>query len=266
MTPPDGTQHGHIAEANGINIYYESHGHGDPLILLHAGSLTGDMWQPYLAGFAERYRVITPDMPGHGRSGNPTGAMSYRQLANDIVAFIQALDLREPIIAGYSDGGQVALEIGMRHPTLPKSIAMGGVYFKYSDAQRAFVRDALGDETSPEVDTARPARNHPDWAAWLDQIYGPDSWKPLLVRLKAMWTTPLNYTAKDFAEVVAPTLVLIGDRDELVPVEEAAEMYRQLSNAELAVVPDADHGAFFSAKVATFQSLILDFLQRRSAS
>ena len=137
MTPPDGTQHGHIAEANGISIYYESHGHGDPLLLLHAGSLTGDMWQPYLAGFAERYRVITPDMPGHGRSGNPTGAMSYRQLADDTVAFIQALDLREPLIAGFSDGGQVALEIGMRHPTLPKSIAMGGVYFRVTATPNA---------------------------------------------------------------------------------------------------------------------------------
>jgi len=173
--------------------------------------------------------------------------------------------MREPLIAGFSDGGQVALEIGMRYPTLPKSIAMGGVYFKYSDAQRAFVRDAVGDETSPEVDTARLARNHPDWAAWLDQIYGPDSWKPLLVRLKPMWTTPLNYTATDFAAVVAPTLVMIGDRDELVPVEEAAEIYRRLGNAELALVPDADHRASFSAKVATFQSLILDFLHRRNS-
>jgi pimeloyl-ACP methyl ester carboxylesterase len=81
-----------------------------------------------------------------------------------------------------------------------------------------------------------------------------------------MWTTPLNYRVEDFAEVVAPTLVFIGDRDELVPVEEAAEMYRQLGNAELAVVPEADHGAFFSGKVAAFQSIILDFLVRCSAS
>lgn len=241
-------QRGHVIEANGVNIYYESHGHGEPLLLLHAGSLTGDMWQPYLAGFTERYRVITPDMPGHGRSSNLKRAMSYRQFADDIAGFVQTLDLGKPLIVGFSDGGQVALEIGMRHPTLPQAIAMGGVVFKDSDAYRAFVRNALGDEESPEVDTARLARNHPDWAAWLDQIYGPDRWKPLLVQLKQMWTTPLNYTAKDFAEVVAPALVFIGDRDELVPVEEAAEMYRQLGDAELAVVPEADHGAFSPRK------------------
>jgi pimeloyl-ACP methyl ester carboxylesterase len=251
-------------EAAGVNIYYETHGQGQPLLLLHAGSLTADMWQPYLAGFAERYRVITPDMPDHGRSSHPKRTMSYRQLADEIVAFIRALDLHKPLIAGFSDGGQVALEIGMRHPALPQSIVMGGVWFKYSDIYRAFVRGALGDEESRDVDTARLARNHPDWAAWLDRIYGSDNWKPLLVELKQMWTTPLNYTANDFATVTAPTLVLIGDRDELVPVEEAAEMYRQLPNSELAVIPDADHGSFFAGKVATFQALIQDFLLRHS--
>ena len=266
MAPVNPTvrQHGQTIETNGVNIYYESHGQGEPLVLLHGGSLTGDMWQPYLAGFAERYRVITPDLPGHGRSSNPADTMSYQHLADDIVAFIHALDLRKPLIAGFSDGGQVALEIGMRHPTLPQSIALGGVWFKYSEVYRAWVRDALGDEASPEVDTARLALNHPDWVAWLEQLYGPDGWKPLLVQLKPMWTRPLNYTAKDFAEVVAPTLVLIGDRDELVPVEEATDMYRQLGHAELAVVPNSNHGAFFSEKVTIFQSLILDFLMRHS--
>ncbi len=142
---------------------------------------------------------------------------------------------------------------------------MGGVWFKYGDTYRAFVRNALGDEDSPDVDPARLARNDPDWAAWLDQLYGPGSWQPLLVQLKAMWTTPLNYTAEDFAKVVAPTLVFLGDRDELVPVEEAVEMYRRVSHAELAVVPGANHGAFFSANVAAFQALVSDFLSRHGA-
>lgn len=258
-------QHGHVIQANGVSIYYETQGHGEPLVLLHAGSVTSDMWEPYLEAFAEHYGVITPDLRGHGRSDNPKGAMSYQQLADEIVAFIEVLDLRKPLIVGFSDGGQVALEIGMRHASLPRCIAVGGVWFKFSEAYRAWVRDALGDEESPEVDTARFARNHPDWAAWLEQIYGPDGSKPLLVHLKRMWTTPLNYTPDDFARVIAPTLVLIGDRDELVPVEEAAEMYRLLPRAELAVVPGADHGAFFSAKVTPFQALILDFLMRHTA-
>jgi pimeloyl-ACP methyl ester carboxylesterase len=127
-------------------------------------------------------------------------------------------------LVGFSDGGQVALEIGMRYPTFPQSIAIGGVVSKYSDALRAFIRRAVGDERSPEADTELLARNHPGWAAWLDELYGPGGWKPLLARLKLMWTTPLTYTAADFAAVVAPTLLLVGDRDESFR-SRRAEMY-----------------------------------------
>jgi pimeloyl-ACP methyl ester carboxylesterase len=88
----------------------------------------------------------------------------------------------------------------------------------------------------------------------------------MLKEIKPMWATPLNYTSDDFAKVVAPTLVLLGDRDPLIPVEEASEMYRLLPNAELAVVSGADHMDFLSAKVAVPQTLILDFLIRHSDS
>jgi pimeloyl-ACP methyl ester carboxylesterase len=266
MTPSQNAtaEGGHTVQADGVSVHYEVIGEGEPLVLLHAGTLTGDMWQPYLAAFTTRYRVITPDMRGHGRSDNPKGAMTYRQLGDEIVSFARALDLRKPLIAGFSDGGQVALEIGMRYPELPQALIVGGAWFKFTAMYRAWVRDALGDEESPEVDTARLAHNHPDWAAWLEQMYGPEGWKPLLAHLKRMWTTPLNYTPEDFAQVAAPTLVLIGDRDELVSVEEATEMYRLLPSAELAVVPGAVHGAFFSEKVAPFQSFMLDFLLRYS--
>ena len=96
--------------------------------------------------------------------------------------------------------------------------------FKESDSYRAFVQDALGNTESPEVDTALFARTHPEWAASLDEIYGPGSWKSLLEQLKPMWATPLTYTANDFGQIVAPALVFVGDRDELVLAEEAAEM------------------------------------------
>jgi len=268
MTPSQdaATERGHVIQANGVNFHYEVHGDGKPLLLLHAGTLSGKMWQPYLAAFAEHYRVITPDMRGHGRSDNPKGAMTYRQLADEIVAFIRALDLRKPLIGGFSDGGQVALEIGMRHPDLAQALIVGGAWFKFTATYRAWVCDALGDEGAPEVDTARFVQNHPDWAAWLAQIYGPDGWKPLLVHIKRMWATPLNYAPEGFAQVAAPTLVLIGDRDELVSVEEATEMFRLLPRAKLAVVPGAVHGAFFSEKVTPFQSLMLDFLLRHGSS
>ena len=80
-----------------------------------------------------------------------------------------------------------------------------------------------------------------------------------------MWTTPFDYAPEALARVTAPTFVLLGDRDEVLPVEEAAELYSRLPAAELAVVPGADHGDFFFAKVELFQAAMLDFMRRQDA-
>jgi pimeloyl-ACP methyl ester carboxylesterase len=268
MTTPEhtDTHHGHYIQANGLHIYYEEHGQGQPLLLIHGGILTGDSWRPYLPAFAKHYRVITPDSRGHGRTANPTGSMSFGLLADDMAALMRALDLHKPLICGYSDGGQVALEIGMRYPDLPQALVIGGAYVELTEASRTWVRSLLGDEGSPDVDVEQFERDNPAFAAGLRHNHGPEGWKTLLKQIKPMWNAQLNYAPDDFARVVAPTLVLLGDRDGFVPVEEGLTMYRLLSNAEFAVIPCAEHNDFiFSpAKVALLQPLILDFLLRHS--
>ncbi len=197
-TPP-----GHMIQANGLDIYYEEQGKGQPLILIHGGTLTAASWRPYLAGFAAHYRVITPDSRGHGRTTNPTGHMSFRALAEDVVALAQALDLHKPLIVGYSDGGQVALEIGMRTPDLPQALVIGGAYTELTEASRVWVRSMLGEAASPEVDTAQFARDNPNFAAMLQRLHGADGWQTLLRQIKPMWNATLNYTPADFARIVA---------------------------------------------------------------
>ena len=268
MTKPDHKQpqHGYFIHANDLDIYYQEYGQGQPLLLIHGGALNCDSWQPYLATFAQHYRVITPDSRGHGQTANPTGTMSFALLADDMASLIQALDLHRPLICGYSDGGQVALEIGMRHPGLPQALIIGGAYTELTEASRIWVRSMLGDPQSPDVDIEKFERDSPDFVAMLQQTQKPYGWKTYLHNIKPMWNALLNYTADDFAKVIAPTLVLLGDRDGFVPVEEGLQMYRRLSNAEFAVVPAADHSDFlFSpSKVALAQPLILDFLLRHS--
>ena len=262
------TRHGNYIQANGLDIYYQEQGVGKPLLLIHGGALTAASWQPYLAAFAEHYRVITPDTRGHGRTANPTGSMSFRLLADDVAALAHALDLHKPLIYGYSDGGQVALEFGMRYPDLPQALVVGGAHLELTEGSRKWVRSILGDAQSPDVDFEKFERENPDFAAMLHKDHGSDGWKTLLKQIKPMWNAQLNYTPDDFARVVAPTLVLLGDRDGFVPVEDGAAMYRLLPNAEFAVVPGADHTDFiFSpAKIALLQPLILDFFQRHDYS
>lgn len=270
MTTPESTktQQGQFIHANGLDISYQEHGQGQPLLLIHGGTLSGESWEPYWAAFAKHYRVITPDSRGHGRTINPSGTMNFGLLADDMVAFVHALGLHKPLICGYSDGGQVVLEIGMRFPDLPQALVIGGSYTEITEASRTWVRSILGDPNSPDVDTEQFERDNPDFAAALQQTYGPDGWKTFLHNIKPMWNASLNYTADDWTHVVAPTLVLLGDRDNFVPIEEGVEMYRRLPNAEFAVIPRADHTDFiFSPEaVARVQPLILDFLQRHSGS
>jgi pimeloyl-ACP methyl ester carboxylesterase len=264
---PANTGRAHHIQANGLDIYYEEQGQGKPLLLIHGGALTAASWQPYLTAFAQHYRVITPDTRGHGRTTNPNGTMNFRLLADDMAALVQALNLHKPLIYGYSDGGQVAIEIGMRHPDLPQALVVGGAHLELTEGSRKWVRSILGDEHSPDVDFERFERENPEFAGMLKQDHGPDNWQSLLKQIKPMWNALLNYTPEDFARIMAPTLVLVGDHDEFVPVEDAAAMYRLLPKSELTVVPGANHTDFiFSpAKIALLQPAILDFLARHGA-
>jgi pimeloyl-ACP methyl ester carboxylesterase len=259
------TPEGRVVEVNGTGIFYREQGEGRPLLLLHGGTLSGESWDPYLAGFAGHYRVILPDTPGHGRSGVPPATLTYPGLADDIAAFVAALDLRAPLVAGYSDGGQIALELGMRHPGLAGALVLGGTFSRFNAVYVAWLASVFGAADSPEEDAALVERNHPGWAEWLREIYGPEDWPAILGRVRPMWTTPFDYPAQALARITAPTLVLLGDRDEVLPVEEAAELYRRLPAGELAVVPGADHGDFFVARAGLFQAPMLDFLRRQDA-
>ena len=104
-------------QANGINIYVEQSGSGEPLLLLHAGTLNLNSWENHIPIFAQHYTVIAPDSRGHGRTKNPLDTMSYRMLADDMAAFIRALGLDRPLICGYSDGGQIGLEMRQHQRT-----------------------------------------------------------------------------------------------------------------------------------------------------
>jgi pimeloyl-ACP methyl ester carboxylesterase len=262
------TQQGKYVRANGLDIYYEEHGTGEPLLLIHGGTLTGESWQPYLQALVEHFRVITPDSRGHGRTGNPTGKMSFGLLADDMVGLAEALGLRKPLIWGYSDGGQVALEIGMRYPDVPQALVIGGAYVELTEGSRRWVESLVGDAKSPDVDIEKFERENPGYAEDLRQTHGAEAWKALLKNIKPMWNAQLNYSAEDFARVTVPTLVVIGDRDDFVRVEEGVDMYRGLLNAELAVVPGADHPSLIYSreKVALAQPIVLDFLLRHSGS
>src|SRR4026209_1320768 len=116
MTQAAPSLKGSYVKANGLNMYYEEYGSGEPLVLLHGGMRTGKNFEHLIPAFSKHFRVIAPDSRGHGRTDNPSGEFSYRLMADDMAAFIDALKLNQPSICGWSDGGQIALELGMHYP------------------------------------------------------------------------------------------------------------------------------------------------------
>lgn len=253
--------------ANGLDVYYEEYGGGEPLVLLHGGTATSKMWSQHVPAFAERFRVIAPDTRGHGNTDNPTGEFGWRLLADDAAGFIRALELHRPIVCGFSDGGQTALELGMRHPDLAGALVVAGAYFRFTDATRAWLA-AFGIEGPGRVNLEYVEQTMSQyvevWQAW-HAPRGADYWKTLLPGISTMWATPLGYAEADFGKVGAPTLILLGDRDELIPLEEAVDMYRRIQDAELAIAPNSDH-TFLLSKPEVFTSIVLEFCLRRSAT
>src|SRR5437763_14054463 len=107
---------GQYAEVNGLKLYYETHGAGRPLILLHGGLASGEMFEPVLPLLAERHQVITPDLQGHGRTADIDRPIDVRLMAGDIAALSDHLELARPDVVGYSLGGGVALQTAAQYP------------------------------------------------------------------------------------------------------------------------------------------------------
>jgi pimeloyl-ACP methyl ester carboxylesterase len=260
-------QPGAYVQANGVNIYYERHGVGEPLILLHGGTVTSKMWEPYLPVLSQHFEVITPDSRGHGKTENPAQALSYRAMADDVAAFIQALGLSQPLVGGYSDGGQIALELGMRYPDLAKGLIIGGAFYKFSESYLNWTKD-FGIESPGVINIEHIEREMADAVSMWNEWHFPEKpnyWQTLLCQLSMTWLTPLDYTAQEFSQIIVPTFILLGDRDNLVPVEQALEMYRLIPQAEVAILPNATHG-FPWSKVELSTQLMLDFLLRQKVT
>src|SRR5918992_54799 len=262
MTPA-----GTYIEANGLRIYYEAYGEGEPLLLIHGGTATCRSWASHLPAFTEHFRVFAPDSRAHGRTDNPAGELEYRAMADDVAALIDALGLHRPLVLGYSDGGQIALELGMRYPGLARALVLGGTQFRFSEAYLEAARALLGITDGEDVDIGKLERDQPDFVNYLREAhghaYGPEYWKAYVRQISSLWLTPLHYTYEDLAAVTDPVLILVGDRDGACTAE-APELFRLLNDAELAVAPGSDH-SFIEAKAGLFDALTLDFLLRHQS-
>ena len=250
--------------ANGLDMFYLESGHGPALVLLHGGTVTSSSWLEQFPVLAQRFRVFAPDSRGHGRTDNPYGELTYPAMADDIAAFITALRIERPLIVGYSDGGQVALELALRYPNVPSALVLGGVSCIFGPTYFAELRE-WGFTGPGQLDISKMRSPRFDWTQALRQDHArvddPDYWLTLLHQISHLWHSVRDYSGDELASIEAPTLIFVGDRDAMNRVEDGVVMYRRIPGSELMVVPNAHH---LTAGGELANPLVLGFLRRHA--
>lgn len=224
---------GRYARVNGLELYYEEHGSGRPLVLLHGGLHTIDLsFGALIPLLAPSYRLIAVELQGQGRTADVDREPTYANLADDVAALLEHLGIDRADVLGFSLGGLVAIELALRHPDRVDRLVPAATHYRpegYHD---------LSDPDSVRMPT--PA----EFAAMLEEYRrvapDPDHFDVIAEKLNRVVHGPAVWSGDDLRRIAAPVLLVIGDTD-FVRIEHAAEMLELLPDAQLAVLPGTRH-------------------------
>jgi pimeloyl-ACP methyl ester carboxylesterase len=229
------------ATINGLNMYYEVHGEGPPLLLLHGG--TGSIPTKWIPFFSSQFRVIAMEQMGHGRTADVTDRpFHFHDMAEDTVELMRQLGIESVVIVGYSDGGIIGIDIAVHHSEMVTKLVVTGANSRVDGYTAENLEWARTFKPADLPVSEAYARLSPD---------GPDHWPIVLERLQRMWPLEPNFTREEMQGIKAPTLIIIGDGDIVTP-EHAVEMFRAISGAQLCVVPHAGHGVMPKETILAF--------------
>lgn len=226
---------GNYAPVNGLQLYYEIHGKGFPLVLIHGGGSTiGTTWGRVLPELARTHQVIAIEMQAHGHTADIDRPLSFEQDADDIAALLRYLKIDKADIFGFSNGASTTLEVAIRHPQLVNKIIVASTFYKRSGAQPWFfdMMAKASFETMPQPYKDAFLAINPDKAA-LYKMFTRDA-----TRMQQF--TDMKEEA--IKSIKIPTLIICGDQD-VNTLEHAVDMSRQIENASLAVFPGG-HGDY----------------------
>lgn len=255
---------GKYVEVNDIKMYYEEYGSGYPLILIHGGISSIQMWEKQLPVFSKHFRVIAVDCQGQGKTTNSGGKFHYKLMADDFAVLIKKLKLDKVLLCGWSDGGQIGLEMGLHYPELVKAMVLGGTMINQTQEMIDGFKE-LGIEGAGKVDFEKLEKTL-DWLVKMlkeqTATHGKDYWKTLLLNISKMWFDSAEFPEEKVKEIQTPSLLLLGDRDDYIPISEATEMYKLMPNTELAIIPNSNHDCFVTQK-EIFNQLVINYLLKQ---
>ncbi|MGE5663086.1 MAG: alpha/beta fold hydrolase [Deltaproteobacteria bacterium] len=225
------------APVNGLKMYYEIHGAANgktpPLVLLHGGGSTIDTsFGKVLPLFAKTRQVVAFDQQGHGRTADVDRPYSFEQSADDAAALLRHLKIDRADFFGYSNGGNIALQIAIRHPAMARRLVVASAMYKRDGLPHEFwesMKNATLESMPVELKEAYlKVAPHPEQLPTFH-----DKCVKRMLEFK-------DWRAQDIKSITAPTMVMIADGDIVMP-EHAVEMFRLLPHAQLAVLPGTDH-------------------------
>ena len=237
---------------NGIKIYYEDTGNGEPLLLLHNFFNTADSWKPYMEVYAKQFRTIAVDMMGHGRSDiykKDDFNFRHGDYAKIILALLDSLKLNEVNAIGASSGGMTLLHLNIMQPERFKSVIAIGAQIYFSKYTREWVKKIGLDQFMQWAAPHGPEKQvYLAKAFWQNlNLYGDPSFTPdMLSTIKANW------------------LVVQGDNDQALPLQQALEMHQYIPNSRLWIVPNGGHLPHLDvSNQSEFLRVSLEFLNEK---
>lgn len=238
---------GQYAPINGLNMYYEIHGQGDPLILLHGGLGGIVEFGALLPALAETRQVIAVELQGHGHTADIERPMNYEVLADDVAALIEYLDLEQADVMGYSLGGGVALRTAIQHPEAVRKLVLVSATFSSEGIHPEF---RMGMQAM-SAESAAQMLETPMYQFYASVAPKLDDWATFVGKVGAMTSADYDWT-EAVKTVAAPTLILAGDND-MFPPSHAVELFSLLGggvaggmlpglpSSQLAILPHTMH-------------------------
>lgn len=219
-------------------LHYTESGQGKPLILLHSGGMTGMEWAPQIESLSQDFRVVVPDQLGHGRSPMIAEKLTISDIGREVVILMNELGIDKAHILGSSLGGAVALWTTVHHPERVDRL----VLFRVGYYKEYYTYAGTRDFADP--DYWRSVGLH----GWLSDVHEPqggsEAWKTVIARPSEALdpvTSDHAHNLEILSRITQPTLVIVGDRDPLVPLDQALEMFESIPEACLWVLPYATH-------------------------
>lgn len=229
-----------------VRTWYDEHGAGEPLVLLHPGLVDSRVFGPNIAALAGRFRTFTPERRGHGHTPDVSGPITFELMAEDTVRFLERVVGTSTRLLGCSDGATIALLVALRRPDLVSRLVLVAGVFHHQGWLPGVIDPS---SEPPEFLATSYGEISPDGAA---------HFKVVAEKLAHEHMVGPTLTTAELSGITSRTLVMQGDDDE-VALEHAITLYRALPNSELAIVPGTSHGLLVE-KPDLCNSIILDFL------